>query len=497
MAERVVDFGRITSERFVLQQHAREKRPFDTEVSTIGHATRRNEVSEHVLGLFRPPTAAKAVIADLDLLHEFQRSGVPVPAFMEAGPRAKLHYDPHTVRAAIVTTGGLAPGIHVVIHSIVKRHVRTYSLDRAHGKVIGVYDSFRGLCHLADSHVHLDPAATEEWLESGGSKLGNVRYHHGGKKGPKAIAHMVESITTNLKNNNIDILYVIGGDGSLGVAHQIALANPTRSIVGIPKTMDNDILWVWQSFGFNTAVEQATRVINTLSREAESTRRVCIIELFGAESGFVAANAALASGHVDLVLIPEVFNLLSPTQAQAHLERCIQHIAESVQGEPHSMHGVVVLAEGVATILEKKRVVIGGIEVKKSGFASQLAELMKARIIDAHGQRVEAFVNQPRHHIRAVPANAHDHIFCERLGALAVDNALAGYTDFMVSQWLSEFVLVPLHLVGGKQKSIPVHGMFWKQVVSSTGQPLSPAEVPASERRAPGAARGRPKNRPA
>lgn len=98
--------------------------------------------------------------------------------------------------------------------------------------------------------------------------------------------------------------------------------------------------------------------------------------------------------------------------------------------------------------------------------------------MDAHGRPVEVFVNQPRHHIRAVAANAHDQIYCERLGALAVDNALAGYTDFMISQWLTEFVLVPLTLVEAGKKSIPVNGMFWKQVVSTTGQPLSPAEQP-------------------
>jgi len=468
----------MTSERFILKQHAREHRPFETDIDLVSRAEHSNPVTEHVLGLYRDPAARKAVIADVELLREFEKAQIPFPSFMEAGPRAALRFNPQRVRAAIVTTGGLAPGLHVVIHSIVKRHIRTYSLDRAHGKVLGVYNSFRGLCNLAGNHVDLEPFKTEEWLDYGGSKLGNVRYHHEGKKGAESIARMVEVISRNLRHNQIDILYVIGGDGSLGVAHHIALANPNQSIVGIPKTMDNDVLWVWQSFGFNTAVEQATRVINILSREAESTRRICVVELFGAESGFVAANAALASGHVDLVLIPEVFNLLSGDQAQVYLEECVQHIERLVQREPHEPHGVVVVAEGVATALQEKSVVLKDVAVKKATFVAQLAALMEERVVDAHGQSVQTFINQPRHHIRAVSANAHDHIFCERLGALAVDNALAGYTDFMISQWLSEFVLVPLRQVGGRQKSIPVQGMFWKQVVSSTGQPLSPAEVP-------------------
>jgi len=222
-----------------------------------------NPASEDILGLFRPPTARKAVIADMELLRAFREKGLDEPSFLEAGPRAVLCYNPHTARAAIVTTGGLAPRLHCVIHSIVKRHVHTYSMDRARGRILGVYNSFRGLCSLADNLVELHPTMTEEWLDQGGSKLGSVRYFHNNKRGDEAIDEMADVITTNLGFNYIDILYVIGGDGSLRMVHEIAKRNPTRSIVGIPNTMDNAILWVWQSFGFNTAVEQVTHTINT------------------------------------------------------------------------------------------------------------------------------------------------------------------------------------------------------------------------------------------
>jgi 6-phosphofructokinase 1 len=477
MTGRVVNLDRITRERKILKSLVDVGERLNTEVQVVqDKPTLSNTVGEDVLGLFRRPDERKAVIADMELIREFEKKGLTVPSFLEAGPRADLRHNPHTVRAAIVTTGGLAPGLHCVIHSIVKRHCHTYSI--AHGKVFGVYNSFRGLCDLAQNHVELNPTKTEEWLDQGGSKLGIVRYFHKGKDGDEAIAEMADVITKNLRTNHIDILYVIGGDGSLKTAHKIAQLNPTRSIVGIPKTMDNDILWVWQSFGFNTAVEQATRVINTLRAEAESTRRICMIELFGAESGFVAANASLASGHVDLVLIPEVFTHLNADQAQKYLSEVVTRVGETVQKRPHNPHAVVVVAEGVSTVLVEKSVAIEGVKVEKGSFVDQLAGLIKRQVQDAQGQPVPVFVNQPRHHIRAVPANAHDQIYCERLGALAVDNALAGYTDFMISQWLTEFVLVPLHLVQTGQKSIPIHGMFWKQVVSSTGQPLSPAERP-------------------
>lgn len=478
MSGRIVDFARMTSERVVLQRCVTEGREFSSNVPLTDKPSYLNTVAEEVLGLFRAPTARKVVIADMGMLSSFSDGKLPIPSFLEAGPRAQLKHDARRVRAAIVTTGGLAPGLHDVIHSIVKRHIHTYSLDQGYGRVLGIYDGFKGLCRLADYHVALTPQITEEWLDHGGSKLGNVRYYHEGRRDDEGIKKMVSVISQNLRHNNIDILYVIGGDGSLKVAHRLAVANPDRSIVGIPKTMDNDILWVWQSFGFNTAVEQATRVINVLRSEAESTRRICLVELFGAESGFVAANAALASGHIDLVLIPEVFEQLGVGAAGDYLDLAISHIEQRVQSEPHNPHAVVVIAEGVATALHAKGVSLNGVAVTKENFLEQLTGLIESRVCDAHGQQMKAFVNQPRHFIRAASANAHDQIYCERLGALAVDNALAGYTDFMISQWLAEFVLVPLELVEAGKKCIPINGMFWKQVVSTTGQPLSTAEQP-------------------
>lgn len=487
MSERVENLGRSTSERQILQKHIREGRQLDTEVSLVTRPERETPVSEAVVGLFRDPKSREVLVADVKTLQECEEKGMPLPSFLEAGPRAKLRHDPHNVRAAVVTTGGLAPGLNSVIHSIVVRHSLIYQLNQAKGRVLGVYDSFRGLCDLADNCVVLDPAETEKWLSEGGCKLGCVRYYPGGARGDETIAELADVITRNLVANGIDILYVIGGDGSLRVAHQIALRNPTISVVGIPKTMDNDVLWVWQSFGFDTAVEQATGVVNTLCSEAESARRVCVVELFGAESGFVAANAALASGHVRLVLIPEVFDLLDAEQTEVYLDSVVEHLRRVVRGItfkpapslPYSPHAVAIVAEGVGAVLKQKGFGVKGKTVDKTTFVQRFMELIAERVHDARSRPVQVFLNQPRHHIRAVPANAHDQIYCDRLGALAVDAALAGYTDCMVSQWLTEFVLVPLSLVEMGQKSIPVKGMFWKQVVSATGQPLSAAEMPS------------------
>jgi 6-phosphofructokinase 1 len=475
----------MTSERQILRDYlSGQLKEFDTTVPTVevDHPL-KNPIDQSRLGLFRPPASRKAVITDLEMLENFVSQGnhgAKIPSFLEAGPRETLAFDPRKVRTAIVTTGGLAPGLHSVIHGIVKRHCETYEIGGQDAVVFGIYDGFRGLCDPIHSRVKLTPDVTEPWLDQGGSKLGSVRYYFG-SDGPssQSLTAMVEAITRKLESTRIQILYVIGGDGSLRVAHEIAKANPARSIVGIPKTIDNDVLWVWHSFGFETAVEQATHVINVLHAEAESTRRICVVELFGAESGFVAANATLASGHVDLVLIPEVFRFLNAEEAVAYLEKVVRHIDDRVDvvlvPNPFASHAVVVVAEGVGAVLQDKQAIFGGTAVTKENFVPLLKGRLQ-QVRNAGGDPVDVFENRPRHYIRAVVANAQDHIYCDRLGALAVDSALAGYTDFMVSNWQTEFVLVPLRLVVDKQKEIPVQGMFWKQVLDSTGQPLSRVE---------------------
>lgn len=460
---------RITSERRILRDHLKSGKNLPTKVRRVGSASIPNVVPEKKVGAYRSTRARKAVTADMDVIAAFNKISKPVPSFPEAGPRRRLYHDPQSVKAAVVTAGGLAPGLNCVIHSIVTRHWGTYSINAAKkGCVLGAYDGFVGLYEGQRKMEVLDPDTTEPWLDRGGSMLG-------ARRGPKLgdnpqPTQLAEGICENLTDKAIQILYVIGGDGSLTVAHEIAKMAPSISVVGIPKTMDNDVLWVWQSFGFNTAVERAAGVANIMHAEAESTRRVCIMELFGAESGFVAANAALASGHMDLVLVPESFLPLSRHACEQLLHDYIEWLCKAVLAKEHA-HGVVVLAEGVGALLEQRGVVLGEQAVSGKEFSGQLRAWMQGKIRDQQGEAVDVFVNQPRHNIRAVPANAHDQIYCQRLGALAVDTALAGYTDVMVSQWLTEFVLVPLELVTMGKKSINPGGMFWKQVLSSTGQP--------------------------
>ena len=437
-----------------------------TEVPRIGPAEIPNPQSEDRVGLFRAETSRRAVLADIEYINTFVAEGKPVPGFLEAGPRKMHHFDGRTVRVAIVTSGGIAPGLNRVVHSIVLRHCSTYGCHESHGGVVyGVIDGVYGLVGDEMDLEVLTPEKTATWLDKGGSVLGSVRY-----KGQK-LSEVADNIARNLRQAGINIIYVIGGDGSLHMANALASVVPEISVVGVPKTMDNDIMWVAQSFGFSTAVEEAAKIISVFHTESESTRRVGIIELFGAHSGFVAANAAHACGRADLVLIPEMFSAcLSSQQLIAALQASLQHVRDRVSGMARGS-GLIVVAEGVGKLFEKFQVLINGVQPEKGRFAYAIEALLKGTMKDRRGRDIQPFVNRPRHHIRSVPPNAFDQTYCDRLGALAAETGLAGYTRCVVSYWLSEYVLVPLELVANQKKLMTTDGMFWKQVRLSTGQP--------------------------
>lgn len=485
-----------TSESILLEAYARGFVSLDTNVNVVEKSKESmgspSPATEDQIGRFRPPDASRHITADLNLMGKFKNNRKHVPCFVEAGPRKALSFNPSSVKAAILTAGGIAPGLNSVIHAIVQRHCKVYKLNENEGgELFGIRNGFKGLNSDQVDCMKLTAKTTDGWSALGGTELGAVRDYgdkNKGKMGDDAIRQLLaDKQAESLRNLNIDILYVLGGDGSMRAAHDLAPRLPRTAIAGVPKTMDNDILWVWESFGFATAVEEAARVINTLHQEAKSTGRICLVELFGAESGFVAANATLASAQVDLVLVPEVFRHLieeskkpNPEYAsdawRLYMEKCIKHIKDKLDERRDNPHAVVVVAEGVSKILDKEnlRIVDCGKKTKDSRnptVCDQLKRHLEAVCQNQRGEKLEVFINQPRHNIRAVPPNAHDQIYCERLGSMAVDSALAGYTDFMVSQWMTEYVLVPLEMVTKGQKSIYLNGVFWKQVMNVTGQP--------------------------
>ncbi len=438
--------------------------------------------------------------------------------FPEAGPREMLYYptEGKTLKVAVIVSGGIAPGINAVIDGITQRHYQyaqklNYDLE-VHGLNNG-FLAFGGLLAATETlaekkqNVNIEPN-TSEAAAQGGSRLGTSRVDDLLKPG-KRLDMLGEMASSLIKNYNI--LYIIGGDGSMKAAHALwniaqGLGEKKLSIVTIPKTMDNDILWVWQTFGFLSAVEKAREVVEHLSTEVTSNPRLCVVQLFGSDSGFVVSHAVLASrtGICDAALIPEVkfsmTGLATYIKKRIHQRRdlgipstliVMAETAVPTDAEDFINEKYIGLSDGEKDAIEefdklrkKGRRIQGqtndflrsaGLKIVKHG----LDELLpKPEIVTptpflppSFWKNMRVFSNEPRHLLRAIPPSCSDIINGQRLGMLAVDNALAGYTDFMISQWLTEFVLIPLDLVVLGRKRIPKSGIFWKSVLNKTGQP--------------------------
>ena len=438
--------------------------------------------------------------------------------FPEAGPRQYHCYPLHrrgTLSVGILVSGGIAPGINAVIDGIVKRHELYQSTLPPKDYELQILGYREGLQSLIADHSNkartplaLRSHDVNRKAEMGGSLLATSRFDELVTAKAADRDRILQQIVQALRP--IDILYVIGGDGSMRAAHSISKKarelGQDLSVVAVPKTMDNDILWVWQSFGFLSAVEKAREAALNLHTEAKSNPRLFILQLFGSDSGFVASHAGLASGVCDAVLIPEVDYTMEGLFA--HLKKRLKERYNS----PDSPHGLVVMAE-TAIPLDAQSYIAGGskrdpnaqdLHVVLSGneeaaidrffeqgrrvlgqtpddlrtgglkIVSEVLQKMIKQRLSAQAyywDTFRVFTSEPRHLIRSVPPSTSDVIFAERLGTLAVDNAMAGYTDFMVSQWLTEFVLVPLDLVVLGRKRVPPAGIFWKSVLASTGQP--------------------------
>ncbi len=458
------------SEEMILKERLKNRSCLCDDPPLIGNPGFKNPIAESRIGRYMKGKRVSAT-SDIEIIKSYLDVNRNLPSFPAAGPHELLFFDPAEVRVGVVTAGGIAPGLNTVIHSIVNMHSTVYGMRE---KVVGFLGGFRGI--ERQHTVELEPGKTIEWLQKGGTGIFTGR--------EKAD---VEAIVTGIVQMGIDILYVIGGDGSLTVAHAIAKGIESRGlkivVAGIPKTMDNDVLWISHSFGFDTAVEEAARIVNAIHDEAKSTRRICLLPLFGREAGFVAAHAALACGHVDAILVPEV---------EFKLEPLLEYVDRLVKRKGHAL---IVLAEGACPWGYTERDIEE--ELRRRGLDP--ADRTNPRVSDAlrswrlnvihdrfreyfgklWGDEHQVFVEEPRYLIRAIPANSVDQIYCQRLADLAVHNALAGYTDFMISQWLDEYVLVSLKLVAeekgpdGRRLTKKIHpgSVFWATVINSTDQP--------------------------
>ena len=382
-------------------------------------------------------------------------------SFEASIPSKLVYFDPKKVRAAIVTCGGICPGLNDVIRSIVLRLWHGYGVRN----IVGVQFGLQGfIAKYGLDFIKLDPDVVSKIHELGGTMLGSSR-------GEQSIEEIVDTI----ERQNIHQLYMIGGDGSLRATKAISVEIERRglktAVIGIPKTIDNDISFVSRSFGFETAVDAATEAIRCAHAEATSfPNGIGMVKLMGRHSGFIAASAALAQRDVNFVLIPEVdFDL----EGSHGLFEAINQRLKSRN------HAVIVVAEGAGQELikaeSKGNDASGNVKLKDIGvyIRDEIASHFKK-----NGTEVNIKYIDPSYMVRSVPANTNDGLYCATLGQNAVHAAMAGKTELLVSMWHGVYCILPIDLAVSMRKTIDPNEGLWLNVLESTGQssfkPLCP-----------------------
>lgn len=419
----------------------------ETEVPTLGEAKIDSPVGK---GLHM--SREKRVLYRPYLVNGNYISAEPA-SFQIAGPRNKIYFDPKKVKAAIVTCGGICPGLNDVIRGITLGLHRTYGVK----SIFGIKNGWQGFIpKYKHDVVDLTPENVSTIHEMGGTILGTSR-------GEQPIDEIVDA----LERMNINLLFTIGGDGTLNATHRIYKEVTERnlkiSIIGLPKTIDNDISYVDQSFGFETAVENATLAVRSASVEAKSSQGVGLVKLMGRESGFVAVTTALSQRDVDFVMIPEQdFELDGENGLLAALRKKMAD-----QG-----HAVVVVAEGAGqkffSNLRKETDPSGNLKLNDIGL--YLKDKIKEDFDNNNITSTIKYID-PSYIIRSVPSNTRDGYFCAALAQNAVHAAMAGSTGILISSWHGEFCELPIPLAISARKQVDLEGNLWASVLEYTGQP--------------------------
>jgi 6-phosphofructokinase 1 len=431
--------------------------PDDLRVRRIGEPAILSPMARLVQGRVSSPHyvhESDRVLLDDTLVGAEARlcSVTDLPSLEPGGPREYIYFDPSRTRAGIVTCGGLCPGLNNVIRGLVLELADNYGVT----DVAGFRDGFRGLADPDVAPVRLSREVVADIHNRGGTVLGTSR----GDQDPSL---MVDTLV----KMGISVLFVIGGDGSLRGAAKIASAaerlGVELSVIGVPKTIDNDIPFLDQSFGFQTAFTRATDSIKSALTEASSTPQgVGLVKVMGRHSGFIACYAALASHDVDFVLIPEVQFLLDGADGFLGLLR------ERVRRQGHA---VVVVAEGAGQDLFDYD---GAVDASGNVRLADIGGLLRQRITQdfaTAGEELSLRYVDPGYAIRSVPANGWDAVYCLRLAQAAVHAAMAGRTAMVVGRWHGRFVHIPIPVATGSRNQVDPNGDLWISVLEATGQP--------------------------
>jgi 6-phosphofructokinase 1 len=380
-----------------------------------------------------------------------------LPGLEPCGPRRKIYFDPSKTRVGIVTCGGLCPGLNDVIAGLVRTLTYHYGVKR----VVGFRNGYQGfISRYGYDVVDLTPQYVRDIATDGGTVLGTSR-------GPQDVDEIVDC----LERMHLNILFVIGGDGSMRGAMAIDRTIRERglkmAVVGVPKTIDNDIPYIDQSFGFQTAFSRASDSIRAVTVEAKSTANgIGLVKLMGRHSGFIACYASLARSDADVVLIPEV---------PFALDGLLAHLRERVAQRGHA---VVVVAEGAGQELLEQAQAEGTNTATDASGNKRLGDIgryLRAKIEDDFAAReIETSVRyiDPSYAIRSVPANPYDSVYTVRLSQAAVHAAMSGRTAMVVGRVRRRFVHIPMELAVSKRNQVDPNGDLWQAVLESTGQPV-------------------------
>ena len=372
----------------------------------------------------------------------------------KAGPRELIYFNPKHVNAGICTCGGLCPGLNDVIRAVVRCLWNRYGVRRIRGIRFG----FKGLLpEQGFDTIDLNPDIVDDIHKTGGSFLGTSR---GGGDKVMEIVDAIEAL-------NMNMIFIVGGDGtqrgSLDIANEIEKRGLKVSVVGIPKTIDNDLIFIQRSFGFDTAVQKATEAVAAAHMEAHShINGIGLIKLMGRESGFIATATALASHETNFCLIPEIpFDLEGEKGFLAELENRIQ--------KRH--HAVVIVAEGAG---QEHLKATGEHDASGNIKLGDIGVFLKDKITD-YFKKKKIHINlkyiDPSYQIRSAQANPSDSIYCERLGNNAVHAAMAGKTKIVIGLVHNKYVHLPIRLVTAKRNKVNPEGSMWRDAIDATGQP--------------------------